>query len=130
MHPHQPCWISSALYFVNHACGMCVFALQQTTCCLHCPMLSCHGYLCYLQQQLPSDKQSKEQWWYPFAKIGCGAAAGIAAQTASYPLDTLRRRLQVLLLVYSQTPIRSQRCECRMHMWHPGWPATVGIGFT
>jgi hypothetical protein len=50
---------------------------------------------CYLQQQLPNDKQSKEQWWYPFAKIGCGAAAGIAAQTASYPLDTLRRRLQV-----------------------------------
>jgi len=48
-----------------------------------------------LQHQLPSDKQSKEQWWYPFAKIGCGAAAGIAAQTASYPLDTLRRRLQV-----------------------------------
>jgi hypothetical protein len=38
---------------------------------------------------------SKEHWWYPFAKIGCGAAAGIAAQTASYPLDTLRRRLQV-----------------------------------
>lgn len=50
---------------------------------------------CYPQQQLPSDKQSKEQWWYPFAKIGCGAAAGIAAQTASYPLDTLRRRQQV-----------------------------------
>lgn len=48
-----------------------------------------------LKHQLPSDKQSKEQWWYPFAKIGCGAAAGIAAQTASYPLDTLRRRLQV-----------------------------------
>uniref|UniRef100_A0A383VTZ2 ADP,ATP carrier protein n=1 Tax=Tetradesmus obliquus TaxID=3088 RepID=A0A383VTZ2_TETOB len=48
-----------------------------------------------LKQQLPADKASKEQWWYPFAKIGCGAAAGIAAQTASYPLDTLRRRLQV-----------------------------------
>lgn len=48
-----------------------------------------------LKHQLPTDKQSKEQWWYPFAKIGCGAAAGIAAQTASYPLDTLRRRLQV-----------------------------------
>jgi hypothetical protein len=48
-----------------------------------------------LQQLLPTDKASKEHWWYPFAKIGCGAAAGIAAQTASYPLDTLRRRLQV-----------------------------------
>eukprot|EP00879_Flechtneria_rotunda_P033535 GHRR01037151.1.p1 GENE.GHRR01037151.1~~GHRR01037151.1.p1 ORF type:complete len:190 (+),score=53.00 GHRR01037151.1:93-662(+) len=48
-----------------------------------------------LKQRLPSDKASKEQWWYPLAKIGCGAAAGIAAQTASYPLDTLRRRLQV-----------------------------------
>lgn len=55
----------------------------------------CARLCCYPQQQLPSDKQSKEQWWYPFAKIGCGAAAGIAAQTASYPLDTLRRRLQV-----------------------------------
>jgi hypothetical protein len=44
---------------------------------------------------LPSDKVSKEAWWYPFAKMGCGAAAGVAAQSCSYPLDTLRRRMQV-----------------------------------
>jgi hypothetical protein len=44
---------------------------------------------------LPADKNSKEAWWYPFAKMGCGAAAGVAAQSCSYPLDTLRRRMQV-----------------------------------
>lgn len=68
------------------------------SCLLPClsPAASCASpRCCHLQQQLPADKASKEQWWYPFAKIGCGAAAGIAAQTASYPLDTLRRRLQV-----------------------------------
>jgi hypothetical protein len=59
------------------------------------PLTSYTSCCSHLQQQLPTDKPSKEQWWYPFAKIGCGAAAGIAAQTASYPLDTLRRRLQV-----------------------------------
>lgn len=63
--------------------------------CAHPPAHPPPFSISYPQQQLPSDKHSKEQWWYPFAKIGCGAAAGIAAQTASYPLDTLRRRLQV-----------------------------------
>jgi Mitochondrial carrier protein len=48
-----------------------------------------------LRSALPTDKASKDAWWYPFAKIGAGAGAGIAAQTASYPLDTLRRRLQM-----------------------------------
>lgn len=75
--------------------------LSRTPRCIHAcrcccrvavaPLLACRAP----QQQLPADKASKECWWYPFAKIGCGAAAGIAAQTASYPLDTLRRRLQV-----------------------------------
>ncbi|KAI8463413.1 MAG: mitochondrial carrier domain-containing protein [Monoraphidium minutum] len=49
----------------------------------------------YFKHLLPSDKASKEAWWYPFAKMGAGAAAGVAAQTCSYPLDTLRRRMQL-----------------------------------
>eukprot|EP00877_Chromochloris_zofingiensis_P005931 jgi/Chrzof1/1591/Cz10g13190.t1 len=44
---------------------------------------------------LPADNHSKDMWWYPFAKMGCGAAAGVTAQTLTYPLDTLRRRMQM-----------------------------------
>jgi hypothetical protein len=48
-----------------------------------------------LKRRLPSDKAARDAWWFPFAKMGAGAAAGAAAQTASYPLDTLRRRMQM-----------------------------------
>lgn len=51
--------------------------------------------LVLLQSLLPADNHSKDMWWYPFAKMGCGAAAGVTAQTLTYPLDTLRRRMQM-----------------------------------
>jgi hypothetical protein len=48
-----------------------------------------------LRAALPSDRQSRQAAWYPFAQVGAGAAAGVVAQTLAYPLDTVRRRLQV-----------------------------------
>ena len=38
---------------------------------------------------------SRSQWWFPFVKMGCGAAAAVTAQAACYPLDTVRRRMQM-----------------------------------
>jgi len=46
------------------------------------------------QGELPVDKASRASLWMPVAKMGCGAAASITAQLVTYPLDTVRRRLQ------------------------------------
>eukprot|EP00798_Chlamydomonas_sp_ICE-L_P030784 gene30784-35825_t len=48
-----------------------------------------------LKNQLPDDKQSRSSWWFPFLKMGCGAAAAVTAQATCYPLDTIRRRMQM-----------------------------------
>jgi len=60
------------------------------------PYLSCSmtAYDTY-KQQLPVDKVSRAQWWYPLAKMGCGSAAAVSAQLVTYPLDTVRRRMQL-----------------------------------
>ena len=48
-----------------------------------------------LQQLLPDDRASRNSSWYSLAKMGTGVTAGLTAQTVVYPLDTLRRRMQV-----------------------------------
>ncbi|CAG8889866.1 unnamed protein product [Penicillium egyptiacum] len=40
-----------------------------------------------------------------FAQLSCGAVAGIVAQTVSYPIDILRRRVQVASVVGTQSGI-------------------------
>eukprot|EP00892_Ulva_mutabilis_P004340 jgi/Ulvmu1/2278/UM013_0125.1 len=55
----------------------------------------CFGTYDVLSTQLPSDKHSQRQWWYPIAKMGTAAGACIVAQGVTYPLDTIRRRLEV-----------------------------------
>lgn len=50
-----------------------------------------------MQQYIPNDKETHSSWWYGFAKLGSGAAAGLLASTAVYPVDTVRRRMQVCL---------------------------------
>ena len=40
------------------------------------------------QLNLPDDKASR-------AQMGCGAAAAVTAQAVCYPLDTIRRRMQM-----------------------------------
>uniref|UniRef100_A0A7R9Z3T0 ADP,ATP carrier protein n=1 Tax=Chlamydomonas euryale TaxID=1486919 RepID=A0A7R9Z3T0_9CHLO len=63
-----------------------------------------------LKQQLPETRAAHAAWWYPLAKMGCGAAAAAAAQTVTYPLDTVRRRLQV-----SSAPGQSVRYWSALH---------------
>ncbi|GLI65280.1 hypothetical protein VaNZ11_008772, partial [Volvox africanus] len=48
-----------------------------------------------LRKRLPSDRESTSAVWYPFLKMGCGAAAAVSAQTVVYPLDTVRRCMQM-----------------------------------
>lgn len=42
-----------------------------------------------LKRYVPQD-----EWYTPAAKLVAGAAAGIGAQTLTYPGDTIRRRMQ------------------------------------
>lgn len=44
-----------------------------------------------LKARLPTDRASQSQLWYPFLKMGCGAAAAMSAQVLVYPVDTVRR---------------------------------------
>ncbi|GFR50815.1 hypothetical protein Agub_g13090, partial [Astrephomene gubernaculifera] len=48
-----------------------------------------------LRKRLPSDRESTSSLWYPLVKMGCGAAAAVSAQTVVYPLDTVRRCMQM-----------------------------------
>ncbi len=95
---HRMCALRRPHSFVQFASG---FAPQ---CACYCvfhssPLLALLSVLvkraCTLQQALPSDKASRAQWWYPLLKMGAGSGAAVVAQMAVYPLDTLRRRLQV-----------------------------------
>ncbi|KAG2487872.1 hypothetical protein HYH03_013585 [Edaphochlamys debaryana] len=68
-------------------------------------LLSCGGVAPYLaisftmydelRRRLPSDRESTSSLWYPLVKMGCGAAAAVSAQTVVYPLDTVRRCMQM-----------------------------------
>lgn len=48
-----------------------------------------------MQQYIPNNKETHSSWWYGFAKLSSGGAAGLLASTAVYPVDTVRRRMQV-----------------------------------
>lgn len=61
-----------------------------------------------LKSLLPADRRSRSLWWYPFATIGCGVGAAAAAQTLLYPLDTLRRRMQVAAAVPMPPPLPAE----------------------
>lgn len=58
-----------------------------------------------LKEQLPDDRQSRAAAWYPLAKIGMGATAGVVAQV---PLSLHRFSCRVLLgdLHYNNTAHR------------------------
>lgn len=49
----------------------------------------------YLKSLLPTDPASQAAWYFPLLKMGCGSLAAAAAQTVAYPLDTVRRTMQV-----------------------------------
>jgi hypothetical protein len=47
------------------------------------------------QDRLPDSKDFKCSLWNPLAKMSIGAAASILAQTVTFPIDTVRRRMQM-----------------------------------
>jgi len=48
-----------------------------------------------LKLMMPKDEKSMASWWYPWAKLLVGSTAGVFAQSVTYPLDTIRRRMQM-----------------------------------
>ena len=48
-----------------------------------------------LQSRLTYDRETCEAWWFGLSKLGAGVVAGLLASTAVYPVDTVRRRMQV-----------------------------------
>ena len=48
-----------------------------------------------LQSRLADNRDIRSAWWYGLTKLGSGAAAGLVASTVVYPVDTVRRRMQV-----------------------------------
>ena len=48
-----------------------------------------------LQSRLADHRDMRSAWWYGLTKLGSGAAAGLVASTMVYPVDTVRRRMQV-----------------------------------
>lgn len=49
-----------------------------------------------LKARLPSDRDFRRSTWFGIGVAAAGTAATIASQAAVYPLDTVRRRLQVM----------------------------------
>lgn len=48
-----------------------------------------------LSQYIPDDKWSRAQLWHPVVTMGAGGLAAATAASVIYPVDTLRRRMQV-----------------------------------
>lgn len=48
-----------------------------------------------LTERLPADTADRAQWWFPWAKLGCAAAASTASAAVAHPLDTLATRAMV-----------------------------------
>lgn len=48
-----------------------------------------------LQSRMVDNRDMRSAWWYGLTKLGSGAAAGLVASTIIYPVDTVRRRMQV-----------------------------------
>ena len=47
------------------------------------------------QDRLPESKEFRDSVWHPLAKMGMGAAAATLGQTVTFPVDTVRRRMQM-----------------------------------
>ena len=56
------------------------------------------------QSPMLTSPAAKEAWWYPVVKLAGGGAAGLVAQTLLFPIDTVRRRIQMNGSVGHKTP--------------------------
>lgn len=81
-----------------------------------------------LQQLIPDDRASRNSPWYALAKMGTGITAGLTAHTVVYPLDTLRRRMQVSGAP-SQRPAHTGYGQCARQLWKEAGPLAFYRGF-
>jgi solute carrier family 25 protein 16 len=56
------------------------------------PSVAQHTTMPKTKQQRRGDKPAPLSWW---AELAAGGISGIVSQTASYPLEVIRRRMQV-----------------------------------
>mmetsp|Transcript_15731 Transcript_15731/g.44017 ORF Transcript_15731/g.44017 Transcript_15731/m.44017 type:complete len:320 (-) Transcript_15731:209-1168(-) len=68
-----------------------------------------------LKESLPDSKEFKASIWHPLAKISIGALATVLAQTVTFPIDSVRRRMQMSGSVQTHTQYENfWRCASSM----------------
>lgn len=83
---------------------------------------------------VPQDERARRQWWFPLSRLAVGLSAAVAGASLTYPLDTLRRRLEL-----ERSPVLPKAIDlsvtsdggpgakpARRLAWRPRWARVLG----